>query len=73
LASAVAKAEAATKAAEAVPPRPPSAAQTVSAEPQWSFVAAASNSVSRAQCCLLGPVEDWLMKSSMSGHHVVRC
>ncbi|HEY2503577.1 MAG TPA: hypothetical protein VGI68_19725 [Mycobacterium sp.] len=42
------------KAAEAVPPRPPSAASTVSAEPQWSLVAAASNDVQWALHCLLG-------------------
>jgi hypothetical protein len=51
----VAKAEAATKAAGVVPHRPPSAASTVSAEPQWSLVAAASNDVQWALQCLLGP------------------
>jgi hypothetical protein len=55
LASPVAKAEGVMKAAEAVPPRPPSAASTVSAEPQWSLVAAASNGVQWALLCLLGP------------------
>jgi hypothetical protein len=73
LASAVARAEAATKAAEAVSPRSLSAAQMVSPEPQWSSVAAASNNALLGPHRLLGPVSNWPVKSGLSGRHVVRC
>jgi hypothetical protein len=60
----VAKAEAETKAAEAVSPRSQSAALTVSPEPQWSSVATASNNVLLGPHCLLGPVWNWPVKTS---------
>jgi hypothetical protein len=72
-ASVAAQAEAAKKAAEAVSPRSLSAAQTVSPEPQWSSVATASNNVLLGPHCLLEPVWNWPVKSSLSGRHVVRC